>query len=164
MTPQSFNMHRFEHSIVLDTRKDILFHCIASGDGLGKWFLGNAEFIHEGNIIDPAIHPVSGDFYQWQWLAKSFSSKGKVIEIKDGESVAYTFGPEFKVRFHISAVGNRYKLQLIQTVETDISSDPFGYFNCCVCWVFFLTNLKSVLENKIDLREKEIDDEVLVNR
>ncbi len=42
--------------------------------------------------------------------------------------------------------------------------NDFAHINSCTCLVFFLANLKSVLEHGIDLRETLIDDESLVNR
>ncbi len=43
-------------------------------------------------------------------------------------------------------------LEIPHNTESDKAS---SHLNCRSCWVFFLTNLKSVLENKYDLREQD---------
>lgn len=56
------------------------------------------------------------------------------------------------------------EIKLTQSNNKPSELNEFGFINCCVCWSFFLTNLKSVGESHIDLREKELMNESFINQ
>ena len=167
MTPENFNWQRFEHGICLDLPLSDVYDLIGTARGLTKWFIGEAEYTSPGNIMrdDDAAYE-KGDHFAWQWKEKDHSLQGSVLEANGSDLVRFTFGSPFHVTIRLSYhEDGRTKLALEQSF-TEVNSlvGEFSYINCCVCWVFFLTNLKSVAEQHIDLRETISMDEMLVNR
>ncbi|MHC4505510.1 MAG: hypothetical protein ACYTFI_19570 [Planctomycetota bacterium] len=55
-------------------------------------------------------------------------------------------------------VNEHTELRLIQTgIPNTPEGRVFGHLNCRSCWIFFLTNLKSVLDGGRDLRDPDPD-------
>lgn len=164
MTGNNFNLSEFHHSIYLHSHLSEVYHYVASADGICRWFMGKAEYIDsDGNILNAADSARKDDTFRWHWLNKDLSIKGRILEAKNNELFSFTFGTSFEVTFTLRKHNGRVLLTLHQKYAAGSGKNDFAHINCCTCWVFFLTNLKSVLEHGIDLRETLIDDESLVN-
>ena len=60
------------------------------------------------------------------------------------------------VTLRFADAGAQTELHLTQTGISDTpDGHVFGHLNCRSCWIFFLTNLKSVLESGPDLRDQD---------
>ena len=165
MTENSFNLAEFRHSIYLHSHLSEVYYYIASSDGICRWFMGQAEYTDpDGNVLNSAVPAHKDDSFRWQWLAKDLHISGSVIDAIENELFTFTFGRSFEVTITIKEDNGRTLLTLHQKYTKGAGKNDFAHINCCTCWVFFLTNLKSVLEHGIDLRETLIDDESLVNR
>lgn len=165
MTGNNFNLTEFHHSIFLQSQLNEVYYFIASADGICRWFMGKAIYTDpKGNAINTADAALKNDTFYWQWLAKELNINGRVIEAKENELFSFTFGQSFEVTISLKEQNGRVLLTLHQKYSAGTERNDFAHINCCTCWVFFLTNLKSVLEHGIDLRETLIDDESLVNR
>lgn len=165
MTPEYFTWKEFTHAILLNTSVDAVYDMVATSDGLCKWFLGEASFSNDGGRVNGGLIPEAGDYYHWKWLAKEHEVAGKVIDTEPGRMIKYTFGAAFYVSFTVSADESGLTLlTLHQTCNDDVEFNEFNYVNCCVAWTFFMTNLKSVIEQGIDLRETRVSNEMLVNQ
>lgn len=158
-------MQEFSHSIYLDAAIDEVYKYAAAASGIIKWFIGECDYFDkDGNIIDKARPAVKGNKFRWKWLAKDLEIYGEVLESKENDTFGFTFGSNFNVTINLSISSGRTRLDLLQKYNKNSVKNDFAHINCCVCWVFFLTNLKSVIEHGIDLRETASDDEALVNR
>ncbi len=165
MNEKNFNWDKFSHSIYLDADPEKVFEYLATPSGITGWFMGEAKYYYKDLHIRLGNETVKkGDSFLWKWLNKDLELKGIVTESNDNSIFQFTFSPLYLVTTKVTKEGNKTKLTLTQEYQKSAEKDEFNYLNCCVCWVFFLTNLKSVIENGIDLREKEIDDEMIVNR
>jgi uncharacterized protein YndB with AHSA1/START domain len=165
MTENNFSSNGFHHSIYLNSPIDKVYQAIASADGLCLWFMGSAVFTGvAGNIISPDEPAQKNDTFKWNWLAKDLSITGKVLESDKSKIFSFTFGSSFEVTITLKVSGKRTLLTLTQKYSPGAEHNDFANINCCVCWGFFLTNLKSVLEHGNDLRETLVDNESLVNR
>lgn len=165
MTENNFNLSEFHHSIYLHSHLSEVYYYISSADGICKWFMGKAEYTDtDGNTLNAADTARKSDAFIWHWLEKDLSIKGRVLEARNDELFSFTFGPAFEVTITVKEHEGRTLLTLHQKYADGAAKNDFAHINCCTCWVFFLTNLKSVLEHGIDLRETLIDDESLVNR
>lgn len=165
MTEKNFSLDEFHHSIYLLSQLSEVYYYIASGDGLCRWFMGKAEYTDpSGNRINAADTARKDDTFHWLWLNKDLSIKGRVLEAINNELFSFTFGQSFEVEISLKEQNGRVLLTLHQKYSARAEKNDFAHINCCACWIFFLTNLKSVLEHGIDLRETLIDDESLVNR
>lgn len=165
MTENNFSSNGFHHSILLNSPVDKVYKAIASAKGLQSWFMGNAVFTGvSGNILSAEEPAQNNNTFKWNWLAKDLGITGKVLSTVKNEKFSFTFGSSFEVTITLKQSSKRTLLTLTQKYSPGARHNDFANINCCVCWVFFLTNLKSVLEHGNDLRETLVDDESLVNR
>ncbi|MBK8981104.1 MAG: SRPBCC domain-containing protein [Ignavibacteria bacterium] len=165
MTEKNFSSEEFSHGILLKATPEEVFGYLSTGTGISKWFIGSANYFYDAKSIRLGNESAEkGDSFLWKWLNKDLELKGLVTGSVKDKSFGFTFGPSFLVDMNLSESDKRTKLTLTQKYQDSAVKNEFAYINCCVCWVFFLTNLKSVIENNIDLRETEADNELLVNR
>ncbi len=165
MNQSNFNLKEFHHSILLSSSISKVYNAVASGGGICKWFMGTAIY-HDlnGNECEQNVNAQKGDSFRWHWLQKDLEITGTVLDAIENEKFAFTFGPLFEVTITLAEQNGRTKLTLWQSYSAGAEQNDFAHINCCTCWVFFLTNLKSVLEHNTDLRETLADDESLINR
>jgi hypothetical protein len=164
MTEKNFNMQRFSHAIYLNAPVEKVYELAVTPSGIIKWFIGKAKYFYKDNNIRLGNESAEkGDSFLWTWLNKDLELKGIVTESLRDKIFQFTFSPLYIVTIEIHSEGNKTKLTLTQEYQEAAAGNDFNYINCCTCWVFFLTNLKSVIENGIDLREKDANDEMLVN-
>ena len=165
MKEESFSLNNFTHSVYLDIPPEKVYYYLAAANGICKWFLGNAEYTDSaGNILNGDSPASAGCSFKWKWLNKDLSIEGSVIDSVTGKIFAFTFGKSFEAVFTIEAHEGRTLLTLEQKYAANAEKNDFAHINCCVCWVFFLTNLKSVSERGFDLRETVSTDDSLINR
>lgn len=130
--------------------------------GLEKWFLRLAEFKRgDGNILhaNDSIQP--GDTYRWRWFGwpDSMEEKGKVLEANGTNMLKFTFGSEavenMTCTVKIYTEQNETICEMLQeNIPTDEKGKCYYHLGCMSGWSFFMVNLKSILENGYDLRNK----------
>jgi len=165
MTEKTFNMDSFIHAIILKASADDVFKFIATPSGIVKWFIGKAKYFYKDSHIRLGNEIAQkGDSFLWNWLNKELELKGIITGSDENKKFSFTFSPFFLVTIELAKIDdNKTRLTLKQEYQESATRNDFSYINCCTCWVFFMTNLKSVIENGIDLREKETADEMMVN-
>ena len=165
MTEKTFNMDSFIHAIILNASPEEVFEYVATSSGIVKWFIGKAKYFYKDSHIRLGNEKAQkGDSFLWNWLNKDLELKGVVTESTDNKEFSFTFSPLFLVSIELTGTDdNKTRMTLKQEYQESASKNDFSYINCCTCWVFFMTNLKSVIEHGIDLREKEAVDEMMVN-
>jgi len=148
-----FDWTRFEINFYYDEPPAAVHGRWATSRGLESFFLASAEhFDADGRQRGPDEPAGRGDTYRWTWR-HGHSIEGSFLEVSP-ESVAFTFGP-MRVDVRLLEVDGGTRLVLDQTAIDDTEQGHvFGHMNCRICWVFFLTNLKSVLANGQDLRHR----------
>jgi uncharacterized protein YndB with AHSA1/START domain len=165
MTEKNFSNESFFHSIYVNAPILEVYKTIASSGGLEKWFMGKADYTTgDGRQRAADETAVKGDKFSWHWLEKDLGITGTVLETVNNEKFSFTFGSRFEVTITVKENNNRTLVTLAQHYSKDAEHNDFAHINCCVCWGFFLVNLKSVMEFGNDLRETLVDDESLVNR
>ena len=137
-----------------------LFEAWATADGLARWLLESAAFRPPG---DPAARPDgaarAGDAFRWVWKAGGHVMDGTITESAWPERLAFTFGPagRCEVTLRRAADGT-----LVEVLHADLP-DAATHVECSRGWTFYLTNLKSVLEAGVDLRETDSSRRGVVN-
>lgn len=165
MTKESFNLNEFRHSIYLNAALEEVYTIAASAAGICKWFMGRAVYTEpDGRELGSSENAYEGCSFCWKWLEKDLEIDGRVLKSERNNKFSFTFGKSFEVSFILENSGGRILFTLHQKYAADAEKNDFAQINCCTCWVFFLTNLKSVIENGIDLRETAVKDDTLVNR
>ena len=107
-----------------------------------------AIFSLKTTVIDDTDWERMGSF------ANVLAAVGEFLEVDPPRFVAFTFG-SMRVAVTVRAVDEDVEVRLEQTgcAPTD-PERAWQHLNCRSCWVYFLTNLKSVLEHGIDLRDR----------
>ena len=102
----------------------------------------------------------SGDNYTWIF-GSELTMKGKIIEAVEDDYIIFTFGKKesdsdeyviVKVNFEQFEGGTRIKVY-----QSNIADNEFGQvtynLSCILGWAYYMTNLRSIIESGLDLRE-----------
>lgn len=123
--------------------------------GLESWFLSRAEYRDgAGRVRDRHESIGVGDSYIWEWLAATDRVEGKVLYSDGEKALRFTFlGCTVDVSFSVEAGENVVEVRQ-SNIPLDEDSKVVLHLECTEGWTFYLTNLKSVLEGGIDLRNR----------
>ncbi len=153
---EKYDWSQFQvHSYVNKSVKEV-FKMWSTCQGLESFFIKNSEFTTSSNEKRiKSEYAQKGDSYSWQFM-HDFKLSGKILDINENDFIIFTFGG-MEVKVEISSRDNQTLIKLHQ-YKIPYQSEPekaSNHLNCRSCWVFFLTNLKSVMENNKDLRETD---------
>ncbi len=158
---------KFRKRISIDSEPQSIYDAFATQEGLESWFLRKAEFqTIDGRIRsrDEQIQKFDKYFWMWHGHADSVYESREILEANERNFLQFTFSGNCKVSIRIKKNGGANILELTQEdIEFDKDPDRNLYVACGEGWAFYLTNLKSVLEGGIDLRNKNPDLQDLVN-
>ena len=156
MNTSAFSQFRLR--ININTTIENVYHAWATSAGLEKWFLRKALFNDSQGISrDKNALLQAGDTYEWYWHGYSDEvvEKGKVNLANDKDKFQFTFSLGCPVDISIY---KEYGETIVALVESDLPVDDTNilkhYVGDSRGWIFYLTNLKSVLEGGLDLRNK----------
>ena len=145
----TYDWTRFSITFFYYAPRERVFAAWATPRGLESFFVRSARFSGRG----PDDLVVAGDRYEWAYV-QDYAHGGEVLEVVPGESVAYTFG-SMRVDVTVKETGDGVRVDLVQSNIPDTEEGrPKSHLNCRSCWLFFMTNLKSILEHGIDLRDR----------
>ncbi|MBD3648819.1 MAG: hypothetical protein HUJ31_15525 [Pseudomonadales bacterium] len=121
--------------------------------GLEQFFIAGAfTESTDGSSRDPNDVMQGNDQYAWRFI-HPFELTGIIQEVTS-DSTAFTFGAGYEVRVAVKASGDGTLLHLHQSGMQDTPDERVaGSLNCRSCWIYFLVNLKSVIEHGVDLRD-----------
>jgi len=127
-----------------------------------QFWLSNAKYFSAGQEL-PSTDPAgTGNHYEWSFYS-GLVMKGQILDVIPNQLFKFTFGKKYQNSDEMVEVsvfmadddeGTR-----IELLQENIGEDEFGrvnyFLSCQMGWLFALTNLKSVLEQGFDLREKD---------
>ena len=130
-------------------------------EGLCSFFVETCTgYDASGNQLEPAQTFVPEGTYEWKWR-QGFPGNGRIIEVTAMKHLALSFGASMQVNVHFLDTGSGVRVHLHQSNIPDSEAGRvIGHLNCRSCWIFFMTNLVSILNNGADLRD---DDEARVS-
>ncbi len=149
----------FTVNIPMDIEKDKIVDSWMCQAEFEKWFLKLAEFKTRNGEIrkrTEKIHP--GDTYRWQWFGwpESIEEHGEILNPREGEFVRFIFGKAGIVAVKIVEEHDQMILRLTQeNIPVDEHSKMNFHVGCKTGWTFYLSNLKSILQEGPDLRNKK---------
>ncbi len=160
----NLNWTEFKKRISINAEKQTIFDYWSTQENLEKWFLSDADFYSPNN--DPKSRNAricSGDKYKWMWHGSDNIGEGEILETNNMDSLKFTFlGCEVVIKIKEEQEANM--IELIQSkIPLDESSRMSYYVGCTRGWTFYLTNLKSILEGGIDLRNKNNNLQDVIN-
>ena len=134
---------------------DEVFRRFSTAAGLESFFIYKA--IHtspEGMERDPAESAEAGDEYHWQYV-HDFAHGGKFEKVEQNRLVRFTFGT-MMVNITFEDVGDAILVDLHQTNCATVDPErAWQHLNCRSCWIYFMTNLRSILAGGPDVRDYE---------
>ena len=153
----TYDWSKFEITYYYNAHITRVFRTFTESQGLESFFIARSVYTdQQGAVRDEHEQPRAGDTYQWQFR-QAFSVSGTISEIKQKQQFSFSFGP-MQVDVYFRVLGNQTEVHLVQSNIPDTKSGKvFGHLNCRSCWVFFMTNLTSILDYGVDLRDENPD-------
>ncbi len=136
-----------------------VFSYFETPEGWEKWFLRKAIFLGSNDHQREAKELIeTHDLYEFYWHGYSddFSEKGVVMENNNVDEFCISFSKNAPVRFSLSREEGETIVTLKATeIKTDDQSKLNHYVQDTKGWIFYLLNLKSVIEFNNDLRNQK---------
>ncbi len=151
----------FTARVFIEAPPPAVFEAWATAEGLCEWLVESAMFTAPGERVPRADGAArTGDSYQWRWQASGYVMDGTVLAAEWPERFGFTFAEagSCEVTFTRHGAGT-----LVALRQAGLPS-PATHLECRTGWTFFLTNLKSLLEGGLDLRETDPLRKGVVNR
>lgn len=153
-----YNWSQFTLRIPVQCDAATIYRNWTTRKGLEYWFLRKAEFKNTGGTIRADDEPVSlGDTYEWLWhgWGDEIMEKGTVLEMNGTDHFKFSFGKAGDVAITLLHENGENIVELTQdNIPTDEDGKVTWHIGCTKGWNFYLTNLKSLLEGGIDLRNR----------
>ena len=132
-----------------------LFRCFSTGTGLESFFIKSATHTSiDGTVRASEAQVQSGDSYSWSYL-HDFAHDGTFETVETNKLIRFTFGT-MMVDIRFREVDGAIEVDLHQT--NCATTDPdraWQHVNCRSCWIYFLTNLRSIIAGGPDLRDHD---------
>ena len=152
----AFDWTTFTLPIFIDRPQETVLDFWLSSGALEKWFLTKAAFFDaSNNPLKPKDAAWAGCRYRWEWVEGSVEEGDVVVVEKPSTFQVSWFGSAGKITVTTEFREGRTLLTLRQSCDLgDEEKNRECYSECSMGWNFYLTNLKSIAEGGIDLREK----------
>ena len=150
---------KFTKRIAIKADAKTLYGAWATQCGLEHWFLSSADFKKAdgtARLADSFIE--KGDTYEWHWFGYDGVEKGKVLEVNGTDMVQFSFAGDCIVTVKLSEDRGMTRVELTQEnipLEEDVKKNLVVL--CGEGWTFHMTDMKSIYEGGLDLRNKDVD-------
>jgi hypothetical protein len=154
---KDFNWTSFTKRIAIKSSLSTLYNAWTIQGEIEKWFLEKANFYSEERVILESDKRISKDMsYEWYWYLYPDPMKGFIKEANGKDFIQFTFEGECLVDIKLIEQGEYVIVELIHhNIPIDEHSKQYIRLGCSNGWTFYLSNLKSVYEGGIDLRNKD---------
>ncbi|HET6255002.1 MAG TPA: hypothetical protein VFE32_13055 [Puia sp.] len=133
---------------------------LSTPGGLESWFLRRAELTSGGKSRQPGEQIQKGDEYSFQFhgYPDSKSHTGRWLGADGKSVVSFTFSQELPVTISLYRECDETIVELVEAFDpTDEGVARSHYLGNMKGWIFYLVNLKSVLEGGLDLRNRKVE-------
>jgi uncharacterized protein YndB with AHSA1/START domain len=163
----SYNWKTFTKRITINRAKEIIYRAWATQAGLENWFLRLAEFTKpDGTLRNRNEAVQQGDKYKWLWFGydNSVAEEKEILDTNNNDMLRFSFSGGCIVTISIKEEAGEPICELVQQMPMDDESEQrYFYIECGKGWTFYMTNLKSILEGGIDLRNKNVAIKNVIN-
>ncbi len=154
-----YNWNRFVTRISVIAPVEKLYWCWATREGIEYWFLRISEYKKPDGSLRTNDEPVQkGDTYTWRWHGWSdeTTEEGTILDCNGKDFFKFSFGKAGNCAVSIKKEGVYTVVELVQDEIPDTEEGrQMWHVGCKTGWTFYLTNLKSLLEGGIDLRNRD---------
>lgn len=132
---------------------DEVFRRFGTPAGMESFFVRTARFTGaDGTLRSPDEFFVARDAYEFEYV-HDFSHGGSILDVELNSLISFSFGV-CTVAIHFREVDGATEVALHQTdCPVDDPERAWMHLNCRSCWIYFMTNLRSVLAGGPDIRD-----------
>ena len=154
----AYDWSRFNAQMLYATNPEQIYDYWATSHGMERFFTKVFTYSHQdGAKRDANDRAQIGDEYHLVFHHPS-ELQGHVLVAKPGEHFAFTFG-SMRVDVRVEPHPRGTCLGLTQSnIPTDDLGRAKSHLNCRSCWIYYLLNLRSVVEYGNDLRDEGLPD------
>jgi uncharacterized protein YndB with AHSA1/START domain len=160
-----FDWTSFTKKIAVNASRTDVYAAWTRSAEIEKWFLEKADFYNAGGDLLDADAAISKDCsYKWYWFLFPDFMPGTILEANGTDFIQFTFEGDCIVDVKLTEQNGYTIIALTQrNIPTDDNSKKNVRLGCSNGWAFYLTNLKSVYEGGVDLRNKDKNLTVMIN-
>jgi uncharacterized protein YndB with AHSA1/START domain len=163
----NYDWREFVKRITIRAQPGVIYNAWTTQEGLESWFLRLAEFTTEDGAVRKRNDAVQkGDHYRWLWFGydDSFAEENKILSADGKDRFEFVFSGGCLVTVTVKQEDGETICELRQTMPMEDESEQRHFFiECGKGWTFYMTNLKSILEGGIDLRNKNMNIQNVIN-
>jgi uncharacterized protein YndB with AHSA1/START domain len=154
----NYSWSEFVKRITIGAEPGVIYKAWTTQEGLESWFLRLAELRSaDGGLRRSNDTVQQGDRYRWLWFGydDSFAEENEILSVNGKDRVEFVFSGGCVVAVTVKQENGESICELRQTMPMDDEAEQRHFFiECGKGWTFYMTNLKSILEGGIDLRNK----------
>lgn len=163
----TYDWGRFTVRINIDAPVEHLYNAWATRKGIEYWFLRLSEYKKEdGSIRSDEDHVEVGDTYKWLWYGYPDETVeyGSILSCNHKDLFDFSFGKAGNCHVRIYKEQNETIVELMQdNIPMDDKSRQYYHVGCKTGWTFYLANMKSLFEGGIDLRNRNLALQEMLN-
>jgi uncharacterized protein YndB with AHSA1/START domain len=163
----NYNWRQFIKRITIHSSPQSIYDAWTSQKALESWFLRLAEFRSANGDLKNKTAPIEkGDRYKWLWFGYDDEAvEEKEILFANGkDELQFVFSGGCIVKVNVKEENAGTICELTQTMPMEDENEQRHFFiECGKGWTFYMTNLKSILEGGIDLRNKNVNITNVIN-
>ncbi|WP_256009331.1 SRPBCC family protein [Desertivirga xinjiangensis] len=154
---ENFDWTSFTKRIAVKSDLKTIYDAWTKASELEKWFLKEVTFFNaDESAYDANLNVSNNTRYQWYWYLYKDPMIGIIEEANGKDFIRFTFEGDCLVDVSLEEKEGYVVITLRHyNIPTDDYSRQFVRLGCSNGWTFYLTNLKSVYEGGIDLRNKD---------
>jgi uncharacterized protein YndB with AHSA1/START domain len=164
---ESYDWSSFIARIPVNASMDTLYRAWSTRSGIEHWFLRMSEYKSKDGIIRGySEHVTPGDTYTWRWHGwpDEVEEHGIILDCNGKDFFKFTFGDAGICSVTIKEEPGQLMVELVQTeIPDDDKGKHYWHLGCKTGWTFYLTNMKSLFEGGLDLRNKNVNLKNVVN-
>ncbi len=157
----TYDWSRFTKRVNIKADVSAVYKTWATQDGLEQFFLRDAVFTTtSASLRGRHDFAQPGDTYEWRWhgYQDSMTERGEILEANGTDKIKFVFDIAGIVTVTIKTEQGETIAELLQEgIPAGEQNKVNFHLGCSTGWVFYLANLKSILEGGIDLRNKNVD-------
>ncbi len=157
----SSDFSEFKLRVNIKTPIENVYRAWTTPLGMESWFIGKLVYIDKnGAQRSKEEQAQEGDEYalSWHQSPDKVGMRGKVLKANGKNLYSFLFSKGFPVTISIYTEHGETICELIESnLPTDEESVRMHFVRESKGWIFYLANLKSVLEGGLDLRNRNWD-------
>ena len=165
--PGSIDWSRFTVRINVNAATEKLYHAWTTRSGMEHWFLRLSEYQKpDGSLRKNDEFVMKGDSYKWLWhgWGDDTVEHGKILDCNGKDLFKFSFGKAGDCTVRIYKEQDETIVELMQNnIPTDEQSMQSYHLGCKTGWTFYLANMKSLYEGGLDLRNKNVQLQQVLN-